>query len=150
MVEIRKMIDADKNIVIDMMRRFYNSPALITNGSEKIYFANVDACIKNSPYVEGYVFEIVETKEVVGYGMLAKSFSTEFGGECIWIEDIYLEKNFRGQGLGTKFMQFVKEKYPDKILRLEAERENSKAVAAYKKFGFRELPYLELVLPKDD
>ena len=40
---IRKMIAADKNFVIDMMRRFYNSPALITNGSEKIYFNNVES-----------------------------------------------------------------------------------------------------------
>ena len=147
MVTIREMIDADKNIVIDMMRRFYNSPAVITNGSEKIFSTNFDACIEGSPYVEGYVFEI--DGAVIGYGMLAKSFSTEFGGECIWIEDIFLEEKFRRRGIGTKFMQFVKEKYPKKILRLEAEHENSKAVAAYKKFGFRELPYLELVLNYD-
>ena len=141
---IRKMIDADKNIVIDMMRRFYNSPALITNGSEKIYFNNVESCLKNSPYIEGYVFIVAE--KIVGYGMVAKSFSTEFGGECIWIEDIFIEKNFRGKGFGTRFLNFVKEKYPDKNLGLEVESDNVKAVAAYKKFGFKELPYLEMVL----
>ena len=140
----RKMIDADKNIVIDMMRRFYNSPALITNGSEKIYFNNVESCLKNSPYIDGYVFVVDE--KIVGYGMIAKSFSTEFGGECVWIEDIYLEENFRRRGIGSKFIQFVKENYPQKILRLEAEHENKKAVATYKKFGFKELPYLEMVL----
>lgn len=144
---IRKMIDADKNIVTNMMRQFYNSPALITNGSEKIFKNNVESCLKNSPYIEGYVFVVDE--KIVGYGILAKSFSTEFGGECIWIEDIYLEENFRGQGLGTKFIQFVKEKYPEKILRLEAEHDNVKAVAAYKKLGFKELPYLEMVLSYD-
>ena len=141
---IRKMIDADKNIVIDMMRRFYNSPALITNGSEKIYLNNVESCLKNSPYIDGYVFVVDE--KIVGYGMIAKSFSTEFGGECVWIEDIYLEENFRRRGIGSKFIQFVKENYPQKILRLEAEHENKKAVATYKKFGFKELPYLEMVL----
>ena len=95
----RKMIDADKNAVIDMMRKFYNSPAVITNGSEKIFKRNVESCLQNSPYIEGYIF-IVDEK-IIGYGMLAKSFSTEFGGECIWIEDIYIEKNFRGKGIGT-------------------------------------------------
>ena len=141
---IRKMIDADKNIVIDMMRRFYNSSAVITNGSEKIFAANVDACLKNSAYLEGYVFVVDE--KIIGYGMIAKSFSTEFGGECIWIEDIFIERDFRGKGFGTRFLNFVKEKYPDKNLGLEVESDNVKAIAAYKKFGFKELPYLEMVL----
>ena len=145
---IRKMIDADKNIVIDMMRRFYNSSAVITNGSEKIFAANVDACLKNSAYLEGYVFVVDE--KIIGYGMITKSFSTEFGGECIWIEDIFIEKNFRGKGFGTRFLNFVKEKYPDKNLGLEVESDNVKAIAAYKKFGFKELPYLEMVFTKAD
>ena len=146
-MEIRKITRADKKIVVDMMRDFYKSPALITNGSEKIFDNNVESCIKNSPYIEGYVFEI--ENKIIGYGMIAKSFSTEFGGECIWIEDIYLEKDYRGQGFGTKFINYVKENYPGKILRLEAEHDNQRALITYKKFGFKELPYMELVfLPK--
>ena len=142
--EIRKMISADNNFVIDMMRRFYNSPALITDGSEEIFKNNVESCLKNSPYIDGYVFEVEE--KIIGYGMVAKSFSTEFGGECIWIEDIFIEENFRRQGIGSKFIQFVKENYPQKIFRIEAEHDNFKAVSTYKKFGFKELPYLEMVL----
>ena len=146
-MEIRKITRADKKIVVDMMRDFYNSPALITNGSEKIFDNNVESCIKNSPYIEGYVFEI--ENKIIGYGMIAKSFSTEFGGECIWIEDIYLEKDYRAKGFGTKFINYVKENFPGKILRLEAEHDNQRALTTYKKFGFKELPYMELVfLPK--
>ena len=147
MAKIRKMIQLDREIVIDMMRRFYNSPALITNGSEEIFANNVDSCLSNSPYVEGFVF-IVEDDEVIGYGILAKSFSTEFGSECIWIEDIYLEEEYRGQGIGSKFIHYVKDTYSDKVLRLEAESDNAKAIAAYEKNGFKKLPYMELVLTR--
>lgn len=143
MATIRKMIQEDREIVIDMMRRFYNSPALITNGSEKIFANNVDSCLKKSNYVEGFVF--VNDDKVIGYGMLAKSFSTEFGGECIWIEDIYLEEEYRGQGIGSYFIQFVKDTYSDKILRLEVEGDNEKAISTYEKNGFKRLPYMELV-----
>ena len=146
MTEIRKIRQEDRERVIDMMRRFYNSPALITNGSEEIFASNVDNCLSNSPYLEGYVFT-VEIK-VIGYGMLAKSFSTEFGSECIWIEDIYLEEEYRGQGIGSKFIQYVKDTYSDKVLRLEAESDNAKAIAAYEKNGFQKLPYMELVLKR--
>ena len=147
-MEIRKFADVDREIVLDMMRRFYNSPAVITNGSEKIFAANVDACLSDSSLIEGYVF--VEGEKIIGYGMLVKSFSTEFGGECIWIEDIFIEENFRGKGISTQFMNFIKEKYSDKILRLETEHDNFKAINLYKNFGFKELPYLELVYTKGD
>ena len=143
MAEIRNISQEDREIVIDMMRRFYNSPALITNGSEEIFASNVDNCLCKSPYLEGYVFTVED--KVVGYGMLAKSFSTEFGSECIWIEDIYLEEEYRGQGIGSKFIQYVKDTYPNKVLRLEAESDNAKAIATYEKNGFKKLPYMELV-----
>ena len=143
-MKIRKMRRDDKDAVIKMMREFYTSAAVITNGSEKIFAANVDNCTGGSNLVEGFIFEI--DGEIIGYGILAKGYSTEFGGECIWIEDIFVEENFRGRGIGAKFIQHVKEIHAGKILRLESERGNSKALAFYKKFGFEELPYLELVL----
>ena len=147
MADIRKLIPEDREIVIDMMRRFYNSPALITNGSEKIFANNFDSCLKNSPYLEGFAFTVED--KIIGYGMLAKSFSTEFGSQCIWIEDIYIEAEYRGQGIGSKFIQYVKDKYPDKILRLEAEMDNKRALETYEKQGFKKLPYMEMYYLND-
>ena len=144
--EIRKIRKEDREIIIDMMRKFYNSPALITNGSEEIFANNVDNCLSDSPYLEGYIFTVGD--KVIGYGMLAKSFSTEFGRECIWIEDIYIEEEYRGHGIGSKFIQYVKDTYSDKVLRLEAESDNTKAIATYMKNGFQKLPYMELVLTR--
>ena len=77
--------------------------------------------------------------------MLAKSFSTEFGKNCVWIEDLYLTPNARGLGIGKAFFAFVREKYPNEVLRLEAERENTRAIALYEKCGFEELPYVEMI-----
>ena len=82
---IRNMTDADRTPVIDMMRVFYASPAVHTNGSEEIFKSDVENCINDSPYLEGYVFE--SGGNIIGYAMLAKSFSTEFGKPCIWIQE---------------------------------------------------------------
>ena len=144
-ITIRKMQRDDSAIVIDMMRGFYSSPALITNGSEKIFEANIESCLRGM--IEGFVF-VVDDK-VVGYGITVQSYSTEFGGECVWIEDIYIEPEYRGRGIGTKFIQYVKKIYPDKIFRLESEKENEIAVNLYKQHGFKELPYLEMVCGGD-
>ena len=79
-----------------------------------------------------------------GYAMVAKSFSTEFGKPCMWIEDLFLKETARGLGFGTGFLRYIEEKYPDAILRLEVESENERAVHVYKKCGFRVLPYMEM------
>lgn len=142
MVEFRKIENKDATCVIDMMRIFYTSDAVYTNGSEEIYEANVINCISDNPYVDGYVF--VVGNNVQGYGMVAKSFSTEFGKPCIWIEDIYVKEEYRGLGIGSRFLKFIEEKYPNSLFRLEVEPENVVAVNVYKKCGYDVLPYTEM------
>ena len=100
-VIIRKMIEADRSLVVDMMNTFYHSPAVWTDGSEEIYHSDVTACVTDNPYAEGFIFE--NEAGVCGYGMIAKSFSTEFGKPCIWIEDLYLKEEYRGSGIGSSF-----------------------------------------------
>ena len=144
MISIRSMHESDRASVLEMMRVFYASPAVHTNGSERIFQADISACVGDSPYAEGYVFE--QDGVIAGYGMIAKSFSTEFGKPCIWIEDIYLLPAYRRSGAATKFIQMLRAAHPDTVIRLEAEEENVTALAAYHKNGMTELPYIELIL----
>lgn len=139
---IRPISPADTNAILDMMRVFYNSPAVHTNGSEDIFRTDIATCLSNSPYLEGYVFEV--NGELGGYAMLAKSFSTEFGKPCVWIEDIYIMENCRGLGIGTAFLTMIETKYPNAVFRLEVEEENERAVRVYRKCGYDFLPYREM------
>ena len=142
MPTIKKIQREEKQEVINMMRTFYATPFVSTNGSEEIFEANLDACISESPYLEGYVFQ--ENGEILGYGMLAKSFSTEFGKPCIWVEDLYIKDEYRGRGIGSNFFKFIEELYPDHLFRLEVESENERALRVYKYMGYEFLPYLEM------
>ena len=139
---IKPMTSEHKGAVLEMMRVFYASPAVLSNGSDEIFNNDIENCINDSPYLEGYVFE--ENDEIQGYSMVAKSFSTEFGLPCIWIEHLYFKPEFRGKGLGGEFFAYLDEKYPGTIMRLEAEEENERAIHVYKKCGFDVLPYMEL------
>lgn len=139
---IRPMTFEDKDNVLEMMRVFYASPAVFTNGSDEIFENDIENCINDNPYLEGYIFEV--SGEVQGYGMIAKSFSTEFGRPCMWIEDIYVKSSCRGSGIGSRFIHYIGEKYPDAILRLEVEEENDRAINVYGKNGFSFLPYMEM------
>lgn len=125
-----------------MMQEFYSSDAVSTNGSLEIFSNDFDTCISSSPFLEGYIF--IREDKILGYGMIAKSFSTEFGKPCLWLEDLYLKKEYRGQGIIPKFIRKVESENPNTILRLEVEEENSHAVHVYNKCGFEKLPYAEL------
>lgn len=141
-LSIRKMAESDRQSVVDMMRTFYHSPAVWTNGSEEIYNNDVTACVSDNPYAEGFVFESEE--EIAGYGMIVRSFSTEFGKPCIWVEDLYLKEEYRGTGIGSRFFSYLEEKFPGTIMRLEVEEDNTRAIAVYKKNGYEILPYMEM------
>ena len=139
---IRLMEEQDRQTVLEMMRTFYASEAVLSNGSEEIFEADFSHCVNNSPYLEGYIFE--NNERILGYGMIAKSFSTEFGKPCIWVEDLYLEKQHRAKGFGSQFLRFVQAKYNGALLRLEVEADNEIAIKTYRKCGFEVLPYMEM------
>lgn len=140
--DILEMKESHRSLILQMMETFYHSPAVATDGSTEIYQADITACVSDSPYAQGYIFFL--DNQAVGYGMLAKSFSTEFGRPCIWIEDLYLVPSARNQGLGSLFLQKVRADFPEAILRLEVEEENLPAMHTYKKNGYQTMDYTEL------
>lgn len=139
---IRNMTIEDKAEIIEMMRVFYASEAVLSNGSDEIFSNDFENCINDSPYLEGFVFE--GSEGIQGYAMIAKSFSTEFGKQCIWVEDLYMKDEFRGMGIGSMFFNYLSGRFKDCIFRLEVEEENGRAVSVYKKNGFSVLPYMEM------
>lgn len=145
-LQIVRMRKEYKAIIKQMMKTFYSSEAVLTNGSDEIFENDIKACVSDCVYAEGYVFK--DGSEYLGYAMIAKSFSTEFGKPCIWIEDLYIEPLFRGKGIGKEFFKMIFKKYPDVIFRLEAEKENQGALKLYQKCGFDIIPYLEMIKNK--
>ena len=139
---IRVMTGEDKQAVLEMMRVFYASPAVLSNGSEEIFLNDIENCVNDSPYLEGYIIE--DSDAIQGYAMVAKSFSTEFGKPCVWIEDLYIKDAYRGLGIGKIVLDYITNQYTDCIFRLEVEEENERAIKLYEKCGFSILPYQEM------
>lgn len=144
MLKIRKMETRDEEEVLTMMKLFYASPAILHKASEEILKRDIADCVSDMPFVEGFVFE--ENGKTAGYAMIANSYSTEYGGLCVWLEDLYIKHEYRGKGIGTAFFSYLDEQYNKKAvrLRLEVEKENKRAIEVYKKCGYQELPYVQM------
>lgn len=147
-MHIRLLEKKDFDRVLSMMEVFYASDALLIHPDVETLKKTLNDAIAAGPYLKGYGFE--ENGKLCGYGMVAMSYSTEAGGLCAWIEDIYVEPAFRGQGFGTGFLQFVKDTYGGQVarLRLEAEPENEKALSVYQNAGYEILGYTQLIIDK--
>lgn len=149
-MEIQRLTQEHAGAVLDMMREFYSSPAVLTDGSEEIFERNVAECLDVSSNLDGYVF-VCEDGQCAGYAMTTRTYITEFGRQCIWVEDLYVKTAYQGRGFGSQFLSMLQEQYPKAVLRLEAEEENTGAIELYKRHGFRLLPYVELIhLPDAD
>ena len=49
---IRMMTRDDADKVYEMMSVFYASPAVLSNGSDEIFRADIENCVNDSPYLE--------------------------------------------------------------------------------------------------
>ncbi len=173
-IVIRRMEKKDKLEVLSMMRVFYDSPAVFYTASNTILERDFYDCIGETPFIEGFVFEISDNSQthnnsiihnnlqvnhnsqkndnsqinrtcLAGYAMIAPSYTTEYGGKCIWIEDIYIKPDYRRKGLATRFFSFIEENYPDAVrFKLEVEQENEGAIENYKRNGYGISPYFEM------
>lgn len=141
---IRKILHDDKTEYIKMTEDFYSSPAVLSPVPKSHFEITFDELMKGSAFTEGFIFECDE--KIAGYGLIAKTFSQEAGGVVVWIEEIYVKSEFRNQGLGSEFIEYVKTNIPARRYRLETEPENFKAQALYKRHGFEHLEYINYSL----
>ncbi|WP_249030062.1 GNAT family N-acetyltransferase [Tannockella kyphosi] len=141
---VRKIEDKDEDIVYRMMEVFYNSPAVLEQVPGEVLKKNIKNCIYDHRCLKGFVFE--KNDVVFGYAMIAWSYSTEFGGDCLWIEDIYIQEPYRNKGYVSIFMKYLEETFKGNVVRfrLEVSNTNQGAIKAYQKNGYQTLSYIQM------
>ena len=142
---IRPIVKEDKNIFLILTKAFYSSPAVAHSVPTKYHLVTFEQLMKDNIYASCYMIEY--NQKVVGYALLAKTFSGEAGGIVVWIEELFILPEYRNKGLGTEFFNFVKETIEPQVarIRLEVEPENTNAIRLYQQMGFDTLPYQQMV-----
>jgi GNAT superfamily N-acetyltransferase len=143
---IRKLEARDMEVYLAMAKDFYASPAVLENIPEENITRSFEEFTGGTPFGDAFIFE--ENGDVIGYGVLAYTYSQEAGGKVVWLEEIYVCHECRGRGLGTEFIDFVLSEIPAKRYRLETEPENEAAARLYIRKGFELFEYVNYRMDK--
>ncbi|WDF45187.1 GNAT family N-acetyltransferase [Chryseobacterium sp. KACC 21268] len=134
--EILKAKTADIPELSQMMKDFYAID--LYPFDEKVTTENFAKFINEEKY--GDCFKICFEGEIAGYIILVKYFSFEFGGEILFLDELFIKPEFQGKSLGKKALEFVKDysfENGSKVVLLEIENHNDKAKKLYEHYGFQ-------------
>ena len=82
----------------------------------------------------GKAYLICVDNEIVGYTIITYVFSFEYKGKIAFIDELYVKDSFRGKGIGSETIEYIKNechKLKLKLIYLEVENHNLKAQKLY-------------------
>lgn len=143
MFVVERMTQADRAYVMPRVKSFYQSDAVTHPVPETVLQRSFEQAVSNNPLIEGCM--LYHDGKHAGYAYLTHMYATE-AGACVMIEELFIEPELRGQGLGHAFFDWLFSAYPDTArFRLEVTTENRRAAALYKKMGFEPLTYCQMI-----
>jgi len=127
--------DDDVETVVGLMREYYAYDNLAYD--ENVARSGVMTLLRDQDL--GRIWLLLDGDRVLGYVVLAFSFSLEFHGVKGFVDELYIREEFRGKGIGGRTLEFLAEVSRSlgiSALRLEVEHGNHAALKLYKRMGF--------------
>ena len=124
--------------VLGMMRELYATDAPELNVDPEKFPATIDRLLAEPS--RGRIVLFMQDETVCGYSLLIPYWSNEFGGIVVLVDELVVDKAFRGQGIARSFFVFMEHDRPfDAVtLALEVSPKNTRARALYEGMGFGE------------
>ena len=103
---IRRAVKDDAKAIIAMIRELaeYEKLSNEIKIDENVFVSHVF----ERNFADALV-AVSDNSEIVGYAIFFHSFSTFLGRAGIYLEDLYVKKEFRGRGIGMKFIETLAE-----------------------------------------
>lgn len=145
-MRIRSIEPRDRDYFLSRNAAFYRSSAcdhaIPPQNAERTF----ELLLHGTPYADCLIAED-DNGTPCGYCLLALTWSNEAGGLCVWLEEIMVDGEKRGKGVGSRMIAAVHEKYNAAArYRLEVTDDNPRAAALYRLLGFEELPYRQMII----
>jgi len=137
-IDYKTATEKDIDSLLLMMSEFYKHEQIQFNN--EILKSTIIDLIQN-PFL-GKIWLINVNSQVVGYFVLTYIFSLEYGGRNALLDEIFIKKDFRGKGIGSKTLNFIEQQCKiDNIhvVHLQVKKFNPSAKKLYELNGYREV-----------
>lgn len=76
--------------------------------------------------------------KIIGYALLINYWSNEYGGNILYVDELFVKSNYRSLGIGSQFFNYLNEHVDNDTvaLCLETSPKNKKAQKFYEKNNF--------------
>ncbi len=148
-ISYRKFEDTDRMAVVSMIQDFYNDDPSGKNKTEEDIYKTFEVFEKHPDYGSIMIFN--EGNRVVGYCIIVNFYSNEYGGLILNIDELYIIPEYRGKGISTDFVRYLKERKDIEFVAMELEvlPYNARALKLYEKLGFMKSDRSYLMLKKN-
>ena len=132
----RKFKTTDKKVVAGLMKELFKETSNETVSNKNI--SKTFSELLHYPE-KGIILVLENKKQIVGYCLLINFWSNEFGGNILYIDEIYIKPLFCEKNIGTNFIKsLIKNKLMKAVtFQLEVKPSNRKVIKMYKKIGFK-------------
>lgn len=128
--------EKDRELILKMVREFSDE----NSSSVKFDDTAKDIMIDNLCNFPGSVIFIAEKDgQCAGIAICFEGFSTFKGRKLINIHDLFVSKNYQGQGIGTALLEHIENEAVTRgycKITLEVYQRNASALKLYEKQGF--------------
>jgi GNAT superfamily N-acetyltransferase len=127
---------SDVDTVLLMIRHMQADDAWSEAFDETIVRSNLLELLHNLHY--GVIYLAREEHVPVAYLVICFDYSLEYRGKGAWIDELFVERSHRGQGIGTQLLDLaesVSREHGAQFLHLEVNHGN-RAIALYRRRGF--------------
>lgn len=100
-MRIRSIEAADREFFIDRCHAFYKTPACDHEIPQQNAERTFELLLHGTPYADCLIAED-ENGQPCAYCLLALTWSNEAGGLCVWLEEIMVDDERRGKGIGSR------------------------------------------------
>ena len=140
MLHCRRACLADAPGLLALMRSLQDDDPWSVPFDEGSVLSDLEALISTPHYGQAWLLAEAPDTPPIGYLILCFDYSLEYGGRGMWIDELFVDRRRRGQGLGAEALRFAEEAAREagaKILHLEVNRGNP-AIELYRRSGFQD------------
>lgn len=128
----------DASALVAMMRAMQDDDPWSAPFIEARVRTAVDLLLQNPHY--GLAWFIIANGQPIGYIILSFDYSLEYGGRNAWVDEFFIERAWRGRGIGAEVLDFFEQtarEHGCTAIHLEVN-EGNRAIDLYRRRGFED------------